>query len=43
VLFLFLLNANSKESKEWWINQQVSTKAEDGMNERDLESGVMGQ
>jgi len=45
---MFLVDANSKENKEWWNKfQQVSTKAIDGMggvtNERHVEAEVMGQ
>jgi hypothetical protein len=45
---MFLVDANSKESKEWWNKfQQVSTEAIDGMggvtNERHVEARVMGQ
>jgi hypothetical protein len=32
-----------KKARNGGIDQQVSTKAKDGMNERDLELGVMGQ
>jgi len=45
---MFLVDVNSKESKEWWNKfQQVSKEAIDGMggvtNERYVEVGVMGQ
>jgi hypothetical protein len=38
MLFVFLLDANSKESKEWWIYGMGNV-----MNEGDLEVVVMGQ